>query len=97
MAAPEGADILAVADGMVCMTGFDTVNGNYVVLWHEQSGQMTYYAHCKTIEVEKGQQVAREDKIATVGKTGTATGPFLHFAVSSDTNWEEPRWEELDE
>lgn len=97
MAAPEGADILAAADGMVCMTGFDTVNGNYVVLWHEQSGQMTYYAHCKTIEVEKGQQVAREDKIATVGKTGTATGPFLHFAVSSDTNWEEPRWEELDE
>lgn len=97
MAAPEGADILAAADGTVCMTGFDTVNGNYVVLWHEQSGQMTYYAHCKTIEVEKGQQVARGEKIATVGKTGTATGPFLHFAVSSDTNWEEPHWEELDE
>ena len=97
MAAPEGADILAAADGMVCMTGFDTVNGNYVVLWHGQSGQMTYYTHCKTIEVEKGQQVAREEKIATVGKTGTATGPFLHFAVSSDTNWEEPHWEELDE
>ena len=32
---------------MVCMTGFDTVNGNYVVLWHGQSGQMTYYTHCK--------------------------------------------------
>ncbi len=97
MAAPEGADILAAADGMVCMTGFDTVNGNYVVLWHGQSGQMTYYTHCKTIEVEKGQQVAREEKIATVGKTGTATGSFLHFAVSSNTNWEEPHWEELDE
>lgn len=97
MAAPEGADILAAADGTVCMTGFDTVNGNYVVLWHGQSGQMTYYAHCKTIEVEKGQQVAREEKIATVGKTGTAIGSCLHFAVSSDTNWEEPHWEELDE
>lgn len=97
MAAPEGADILAAADGTVCMTGFDTVNGNYVVLWHGQSGQMTYYAHCKAIEVEKGQQVARGEKIATVGKTGTVTGPCLHFAVSSDTNWEEPHWEELDE
>lgn len=97
MAAPEGADILAAADGEVCMTGFDAVNGNYVVLWHVQSGQMTYYAHCKTVEVEKGQQVARREKIATVGKTGTATGSFLHFAVSSGTNWEEPHWEELDE
>lgn len=97
MAAPEGADILAAADGTVCMTGFDTVNGNYVVLWHVQSGQMTYYTHCKTLEVEKGQQVARGEKIATVGKTGTATGPCLHFAVSSGTNWEEPFWEELDE
>lgn len=97
MVAPEGADILAAADGTVSMTGFDTVNGNYVVLWHGQSGQMTYYAHCKAIEVEKGQQVARGEKIATVGKTGTATGSCLHFAVSSDTNWEEPHWEELDE
>jgi len=95
MAAPEGADILAAADGTVSMTGFDTVNGNYVVLWHGQSGQMTYYTHCKTIAVEKGQQVARGEKIATVGKTGQATGPFLHFAVSSGTNWEEPHWEEL--
>ena len=58
---------------------------------------MTYYAHCKAIEVEKGQQVARGEKIATVGKTGTATDPCLHFAVSRDTNWEEPHWEELDE
>lgn len=97
MAAPEGVDILAAADGTVCMTGFDTVNGNYVVLWHVQSGQMTYYTHCKTLEVEKGQQVARGEKIATVGKTGTATGPCLHFAVSNGTNWEEPFWEELDE
>lgn len=95
MAAPEGADILAAADGTVSMTGFDTVNGNYVVLWHGQSGQMTYYTHCKTIAVEKGQQVARGEIIATVGKTGQATGPFLHFAVSSGTNWEEPHWEEL--
>lgn len=97
IAAPEGADILAAADGTASMTGFDAVNGNYVVLWHVQSGQMTYYTHCKTVEVEKGQQVARGEKIATVGKTGAATGPCLHFAVSSGRNWEEPYWEELDE
>lgn len=95
MAADEGADILAAADGKVFRTGFDAVNGNYVVLWHGQSGQMTYYAHCKTVEVAQGQQVAQGEKIATVGQTGQATGPCLHFAISSEDNWEEPHFLEV--
>lgn len=95
LAAPEGADILAAADGKVFRTGFDGVNGNYVVLWHGQSGQMTYYAHCKTVEVSQGQEVSQGEKIATVGQTGQATGPHLHFAVSSENNWEEPYFLEL--
>lgn len=95
MAAAEGADILAAADGEVLITGFDAVNGNYVVLWHGQSGQMTYYAHCKTVEVTKGQQVAQGERIATVGQTGQATGPFLHFAISSENNWQEPYFLEI--
>lgn len=96
LAAAEGADILAAADGTVFMTGFDTEMGNYVVLWHGQSGQMTYYAHCKTVEVAQGQQVAQGEKIATVGQTGQATGPCLHFAISSEDNWEEPHFLELE-
>ncbi|MCM1268889.1 MAG: M23 family metallopeptidase, partial [Bacteroidales bacterium] len=92
----EGADIVAAADGTVLETGFDTVYGNYVMLWHAQSGQMTYYAHCKTVDVRKGQEVAQGEKIATVGQTGQATGSFLHFAVSRDNNWEEPYFLELE-
>lgn len=95
LAADEGADILAAADGMVFETGYDAEMGNYVMLWHEQSERMTYYEHCKTVEVEKGQQVAQGEKIATVGQTGRATGSFLHFAVSSGTNWEEPYFLDL--
>lgn len=96
LAAAEGADVLAAADGEVFMTGFDAVNGNYVVLWHRQSGQMTYYAHCKSVEVTKGQEVLQGEKIATVGQTGQATGPFLHFAISSANSWEEPYFLELE-
>lgn len=96
LAAAEGSAVLAAADGTVFMTGFDAVNGNYVVLWHGQSGQMTYYAHCKTVEVEEGQAVSQGEKIATVGQTGQATGPFLHFAISSGDNWEEPYFIEID-
>lgn len=96
LAAPAGADVLAAADGTVFMTGFDAVNGNYVVLWHGLSGQMTYYAHCKTVEAEKGQAVKQGEKIATVGQTGQATGPHLHFAISSESSWEEPYFLELE-
>lgn len=94
MAAPLGADVLAAADGTVYRTGFDAANGNYVVLWHGESGQMTYYAHCRETLVEEGDRVAAGQKIAAVGQTGHATGPHLHFAVSNGENWEEPLWEE---
>lgn len=90
LAAPAGTDIVAAAEGTVYRVGFDTVNGNYVVLWHGQSGQMTYYAHCRETLVEEGEQVAAGQKIAAVGQTGQATGPHLHFAISSGENWEKP-------
>lgn len=92
MAAPLGADVLAAANGTVYRTGFDAENGNYVVLWHGDSGQMTYYTHCGDILVSEGDHAAAGDKIATVGQTGRATGPHLHFAVSGDGEWQEPVW-----
>lgn len=92
LAAPSGADVLAAADGAVYQTGFDVENGNYVVLWHGDSGQMTYYTHCTDILVSEKDQVSAGDKIATVGQTGRATGPHLHFAVSGDGEWQEPVW-----
>lgn len=94
MAAKEGADILAAADGTVFETGFDTEDGNYVVLWHGQSGQMTYYTHCKEVLVSEKEQVLAGDKIATVGTTGKSTGYHLHFAVSYEGVWQEPFWGE---
>lgn len=94
LAAPKGADILAAAAGTVYQTGFDAVNGNYVVLWHGASGQMTYYTHCSEVSVEKGDQVTAGERIAAVGQTGSATGACLHFAVSYGEAWEEPVWEQ---
>lgn len=93
MAAPAGAAIVAAAEGTVYRVGFDTVNGNYVVLWHGQSGQMSYYAHCRETLVEEGDSIAAGQKIATVGQTGQATGPHLHFAISGGENWETPLWD----
>ena len=93
LAAPLGTDVLAAADGTVYRTGYDAANGNYVVLWHGESGQMTYYTCCQEILVSEGDHISAGDKIATVGQTGRSTGSHLHFAVSYGSEWQEPVWE----
>lgn len=89
-AAAEGTSIVAAADGEVYETGYSAEYGNYVVLLHI-NGDMTYYCHCREIAAKEGEQVKRGDKIATVGKTGQATGSFLHFALSRDGKFINPQ------
>lgn len=88
-AAPEGTDVTAGHDGTVYAVGFSAVYGNYVVLAHS-NGQATYYCHCREITVGEGDEVKRGQKIATVGATGQATGPVLHFMVSERGEFEDP-------
>lgn len=90
-AAEEGTPIMAAADGTVVKTDFDADCGNYVVLLHE-NGEATYYFHCKEITAEEGDLVKRGEQIATVGKTGRATGAFVHFAVSRGGVYIEPEF-----
>ena len=51
---------------------------------------MTYYCHCKDINASLDEQVKRGDKIATVGRSGRATGFFLHFALSRNGEFVDP-------
>lgn len=86
IAVPEGTPILAAADGTVTIAnGLDSWGGSYgyhVKLDHG-GGLTTLYAHCSSICVTVGQQVKAGQVIAYVGHTGRATGPHLHFEVSS--------------
>ncbi|MCH5257697.1 MAG: peptidoglycan DD-metalloendopeptidase family protein [Lachnospiraceae bacterium] len=93
LAAAKGADIVAAADGVVQDTGFDTSNGNYVILCHLSNGEFTYYTHCGDILVKKGDNVTAGGKIAEVGVTGDSTGAHLHFAVSRNGEYIEPVFE----
>jgi len=79
LAADDGADICAFADGTVYATGESSTLGNYIMLQHE-GGYITLYAHCSRVTATGGS-VSMGDKIAEVGSTGAATGPHLHFEL----------------
>lgn len=82
IAAPAGTAVLAPADGIVGLVGPGLFfNGNVVILDHGL-GVTTIYAHLATIGVAEGQRVHRGEAIGTVGKSGRATGPHLHFGLN---------------
>ncbi|OHD66098.1 MAG: hypothetical protein A2176_04045 [Spirochaetes bacterium RBG_13_51_14] len=81
IAAPEGTPVKASADGTVISAEFRRSGyGNMVIIEHEKE-LSTYYGHLADIRVRKGQKISCGDIVGTVGKTGRATGPHLHFEV----------------
>ena len=82
-AAEEGAEVYAVADGIVTAADYDVEKGNYVVLDHG-GGLETEYQHMKSLLVSAGQSVVQCQVLGYVGSTGNSTGPHLHFEARQD-------------
>lgn len=80
IAAPRGTTVYAPADGKVILTGDYFFNGNSVFIEHGQ-GLITMFCHLNGIDVKQGMRVQRGQRIATVGSTGRATGPHLHWGI----------------
>ena len=77
-AAPRGTPVYASGDGKVIDAGYTKPNGNYVVIQHGQT-YTTKYLHLHQKKVRTGQSVRQRQLIGTVGATGYATGPHLHY------------------
>jgi len=78
--APTGTPIKAVAGGTVIFSGWKGTLGKFIVVEHG-NGIQSYYAHCSTLLVSKGDTVTAGQQIAKVGNTGRSTGPHLHFEI----------------
>ncbi len=77
-AAPRGTPVYSAGDGKVIAAGYSKANGNYVFVQHGQT-YITKYLHLNKKKVRKGQSVRQRQLIGTVGSTGYATGPHLHY------------------
>ena len=75
-----GTEIYASKAGEVVYAGWCGNYGNLVRIKHAD-GYETYYAHCSSILVSVGDQVAQNQLIARMGMTGNATGPHVHFEI----------------
>ncbi len=84
IAGSEGSPVYAVDNGVVVYAGPSDIGyGNVIVVDHG-NGWQSLYAHLSAISVACGASVNQGDTLGAVGSTGNATGPHLHFELSSD-------------
>jgi len=76
--APRGTPVYAAGDGTVTRSDYSAANGHHVFIRHAGSIE-TRYLHFTKRSVKKGQKVRQGQTIGTVGSTGLATGPHLHY------------------
>ena len=77
-AADRGTPVWASGDGKILKAGYSKANGNYVFIQHGNNVQ-TKYLHLHKRYVKTGQRVKQKQLIGSVGSTGYATGPHLHY------------------
>lgn len=90
--APVGTPIRAVADGKVLWAGWKGANGRLIVLRHA-NGYKTMYAHLSSIAkgIRRGKRVTKKTIIGRTGNSGRSTGPHLHFGMTHNGRYVNPR------
>ena len=79
-AAPQGTPVVAANAGRVVLVADYFFPGRLVAIDHGL-GLHTLYFHLEQASVVEGERVERGQRLGTVGATGRATGPHLHFGV----------------
>ena len=79
-AAPRGAPIVAVANGIVVAASYGKGNGRFVKIKHDKT-YATQYLHMNGFAkgIRSGAHVKQGQTIGYVGSTGLATGPHVCF------------------
>lgn len=95
-AAPQGTPVYAAGNGRVIASAYSPANGNYVFIQHGGK-YITKYLHLTKRMVRQGQSIVQGKTIGTVGSTGYATGPHLHYEFLVSGVHHDPRTVKLPE
>ena len=99
LGAARDTPVLAAGAGEVIWVGYGLYRGVFDLkdpyglavairhdFGHEQQPLYTIYAHLSSTVVWPGQRLAAGEQIGTVGDTGHASGPHLHFEIRKGEN-----------
>ncbi|HEV2878488.1 MAG TPA: M23 family metallopeptidase [Candidatus Eremiobacteraceae bacterium] len=75
-----GAPVYATAAGVVIEAGWYGGFGYRIIIDHG-NGLQSMYAHNSRLLVGAGETVKKGEQIATIGSTGYATGPHVHYQL----------------
>jgi septal ring factor EnvC (AmiA/AmiB activator) len=78
--APEGADVRAVADGVVVFADWLRGYGNLLIIDHDD-GFLSIYGNNQTLLAKTGQKVTAGRPVATVGSSGGLPESGLYFEL----------------
>ena len=90
LAAARGTPVVATLPGIATVVLSATGYGLHVIVNHG-GGLSSLYGHLDTAVITSGTYVLAGQVIGTVGSSGNATGPHLHFEIRRDGIAEDPR------
>jgi murein DD-endopeptidase MepM/ murein hydrolase activator NlpD len=91
IAAPSGTPVRAVGDGIILFVHQDMFfNGKTIFIDHGL-GLLSIYLHLNAISIKAGDHVLKGDHIGSIGMTGRATGPHLHWEMRVGNTKLDPR------
>ena len=90
IAARNGSNVYAIANGFVNFSGKRGAYGNLLEINHSES-LTSRYAHLDSNLVTRGQLVRKGDLIGKVGATGRVTGPHLHLEIRKNNKITDPK------
>lgn len=82
IAVPAGTSFVAPADGVVTLAASApfTLEGHLLIVDHGM-GLSSAFLHCQRLDVKIGDRVRQGQRLGTVGATGRATGPHMHWGL----------------
>ena len=72
---------MAPSSGVIKLSDDDMFFTGKTVIMDHGLGLISIFAHLEEISVSVGDKVTQGEKIGTVGMTGRASGPHLHWGI----------------